>query len=550
VVVAAAILATAFVLLNLLPLWHTDVWAHLKFGHWMVEYRALPEHEPFADLADKEAPYINFQWLSQLALYFVFKLGAKAAGGDELQQLSGSAQFLVTLHALLAVLRWGILFAALRRLSGSGAVACAGMLLAMVLSVPSIGVLRPQAFVEPLAAAILYVLSGPVLSKRGLIALGMIMILWANLHGSFLIGVILVAACVAYRNIQIRVEARARSVRPVFPDRPLRFLALPLTACACFVNPRGPLLYRDAFELSRNANIREMDEWRAIPWGTPAMYLLLGSLALVALTLITAWYLRPRAQRFTQHLPIVLFHVLVAFVLGVQTYFHVRLFPWWALLMPWVLAPHWKLLLDRFPAFADSVDSPTIRKTILTAAFAVLALRFSGPVQLLWDAEPKPLDKVLSAGTPWRLAAQLKAKSQDSKPLADWLAKQLAGRFHGRIFASESQADYLLWALPAGTVVSERFPLDWQMRIFVYTHVHLFPREIWEEAQRVKSGAPDWQEILDRRGVNLIIFECEEHPGLRARLHEAKDKWVIVRDEYRATKIRDPRMRIMIAHRR
>jgi hypothetical protein len=85
------------------------------------------------------------------------------------------------------------------------------------------------------------------------------------------------------------------------------------------------------------------------------------------------------------------------------------------------------------------------------------------------------------------------------------------------------------------------------MEIFVYTHVHLFPREIWEECQRVKSGAPDWQEILDRRGVNLIVFECEEHPGLRSRLLAAQDKWKIIFDETGGTKKPDPRIRMMIA---
>jgi hypothetical protein len=423
-VVATALLCLAFILLNALPLWHTDIWGHLKFGQWIVENRALPEHEPFADLADKQSPYISFGWLSQVALYFVFELGARAAGGDELRQLAGGAQFLVTLHALLAVLRWGILFAALRRLSGSGAVASAGMVLAMVLSIPSIGVLRPQAFVEPLAAAILYVLSGPVLSKRGLAAIVLIMILWANLHGSFLIGVVLVAGCVAYQVVKASIEARGHELRPALLGGLFRTLTLLLVACAAFVNPRGPLLYRDALELSRNANIREMDEWRAIPWGTPAMYLFLGSLVLLALTLIATWYLRPRAERFTQHLPLMLFHVLIVFVLGVQTYFHLRLFPWWALLVPWVLAPHWKLLLERFPAFTASVDLPSLRKTILAGAFVLLALRFSGPVQILWDGEPKPLDRVLSAGTPWQLAAQLKAQSQALKPL---LRQRIAG---------------------------------------------------------------------------------------------------------------------------
>src|SRR5262245_22031974 len=57
-VVAAIALAVLFVLATWVQVWHTDVWAHLRFGEYMVQNGRLPTREMFSgDFADENALY-------------------------------------------------------------------------------------------------------------------------------------------------------------------------------------------------------------------------------------------------------------------------------------------------------------------------------------------------------------------------------------------------------------------------------------------------------------------------------------------------------------
>src|SRR5262249_5928982 len=114
-----ALLVGVFLLVNFLPLWHTDIWGHLKFGQWIVDNRRLPAHEPFCAAADKSAPYVNFQWLSQAGFYLVYHLGERLAGGEDLERTAGGVELLRTLHAVLITLRSALMIIALKRWTGS-----------------------------------------------------------------------------------------------------------------------------------------------------------------------------------------------------------------------------------------------------------------------------------------------------------------------------------------------------------------------------------------------------------------------------------------------
>src|SRR5207253_1629684 len=45
-VVAVAAVLAVFVFGTRVPLWHTDVWGHVKYGEWMVQNRAIPDRAP------------------------------------------------------------------------------------------------------------------------------------------------------------------------------------------------------------------------------------------------------------------------------------------------------------------------------------------------------------------------------------------------------------------------------------------------------------------------------------------------------------------------
>jgi len=144
-VVAVAILGFAFLIIDLHPMYYSDIWGHLKYGQWIVEHKWLPDREPFTPFSDQRQPFVNFYWLSQLLFYLVYHAGERAAGGDAIRRTEGGVEFLRALHAAVAVGQFLVLLAAFRLRSGSRAIACAGLAVCVILSSQGhLSVLRPQ----------------------------------------------------------------------------------------------------------------------------------------------------------------------------------------------------------------------------------------------------------------------------------------------------------------------------------------------------------------------------------------------------------------------
>ena len=54
------------------------------------------------------------------------------------------------------------------------------------------------------------------------------------------------------------------------------------------------------------------------------------------------------------------------------------------------------------------------------------------------------------------------------------------GQYRGAIFSSETQGDFLIWALPS------------DMPVLMFTHAHVFSFDHWEACRDVKAGNPGW----------------------------------------------------------
>ena len=167
-VLCATWLATSFNRLN-----HTDLWGHLSFGRWMVEHHALPRCDPFRSFAEPER-FLNVPWLSQLLGYLWYQaLGAEG---------------MVLGHALLLTVAvgWLALAVAGRGVSASWAAVAAAA--AYVLCLPVVGTLRPQVFGMVAFVGALWAISQLPRRRHPLVWLPLLFALWANLHGSFLVG--------------------------------------------------------------------------------------------------------------------------------------------------------------------------------------------------------------------------------------------------------------------------------------------------------------------------------------------------------------------------
>ena len=302
---------------------------------------------------------------------------------------------------MLVLLRFLALLAAFRRLGGSLPLACAGVVVALIASTGHIAVARPQVAGELGFACLLLALSRPAPSRRATWAVPTLFVVWANVHGSFAVGLIVLAACLAGRAIEVYQAAPARDPRTVLADdrvrRLLGILLASAAAIAC-LNPHGPFLYWYTVQLGRHPNMASLTEWNPVGlrpgWGWHWHYFFLPGL--VAGTRL----LSPRRSSPTEVL-------LMGF--AVLPCFQQRWMVWWIMLAPWLMLPHWAAIAARPPwCWLARRGEPSRLKALLAAQVLIALALFSTPGRWLLLRRPESLERAVSFDTPWRLAETLR----------------------------------------------------------------------------------------------------------------------------------------------
>ena len=154
-----------------------DSYLHIAAGRWMLAHGALPTHDPFSHTMPG-ALWISSEWLAQLVLAAVYD--AAGWGG------------LILLAALSVAAAVGLLTRfLLRRLPP---------LPALIAAVATTALLLPHVLARPhiLALPLLVLWAGSLLAARDEAKsppwpVLSVMLLWANLHGSFMFGLALAA---------------------------------------------------------------------------------------------------------------------------------------------------------------------------------------------------------------------------------------------------------------------------------------------------------------------------------------------------------------------
>ncbi len=544
-VLVAMVLMGVFWLANHAPLWHTDVWGHLKYGQWIDQHHQLPEHELFLqDLTPGEA-YAPFAWLAQWTFYKVYQFGGWLAGSDPEMHMAGGVAALRFFHAVLVVARFAIMFLAFRRVSQSFGWALAGLVVMALFSFSNLGILRPQVFGELCFALLLLSLSDPVPTKLAIYGMPVVFAFWVNWHGSFIVGLVFILGIIGGQMLRI-VRTAGVKVRAYWRDEAFRMLMRLLWLAILAVglcNPRFFAIYTEIWSFGDHPNLAFMDEWKPLEWHTPFGYVFLASLVLVLCTHATGLLRPAEPQPDRTFGPIPLGQMILLVLLGWQVYQHQRMMLWWIMVMPWICLPPWARLTA--PSQAHTAFSIWSPKTVGQALRPLLIIGVMVWIGFLWSSlgfvwsqgGPSLLHQSLHPGTPYLLAKQLQHPEENFFPeLAAWLRKEVGhGPFPGRIFASETQGEFLLWALPSA------------MHPPIYTHVHLVPKEHWQAIYTVKAGMAGWRSILDRWQVNLMVFEAELHPQLRLEVYLDNVHWMVVLDETGDARKRDPRSRLLIA---
>ena len=332
-----------------------DVSWHIAAGRWIIGHRAVPATDPFSFTMGGE-PWVAFEWLSQIIYASAFDF-AGYAGSAAVVSLA-----ILALHL--------VIFLFLRPRVGPIAmllafVAMDAVLITFVLA-------RPHVLVWPVVAVWTAVLLDR--RDRGLpppLALALLMILWANLHGSFILGFVIAGAIALDALIAAQWSRRALTGWLLFG-----LLALG----AALVNANGVAGFLHPVTVMGLENLAYIEEWEpSSPSHTPLFY---GVLTLTLGALLI------RGAKLS------LGETLLLLVLLLLAFTQVRQQAWLAIVAPLILtprlAPHGRA--DAPPTFASAAGKRGWLGAAAVIGLLALGTRLFVPLQPKEDvANPRTL---------------------------------------------------------------------------------------------------------------------------------------------------------------
>lgn len=232
-----------------------DTYLHIAAGQWMLAHHAIIYSDPFSyTLAGR--PWLTHEWLSEVVMAIVYGLGSWQAL-DLLFAFAAAASAFLLARSLL------------RYLNPIPAVVV--QQLALICIFPHF-LMRPHALALPLLIAWTYGLLIARDEKRGPhLALLPLMVLWANLHGSFVVGLFLVAVF----GLEAAIEAGKRWPQAL---RPWLVFGVAATIAA-LITPHGLAGLIFPFQLASSPALLRIWEWQSstFPRVTPLEVFLLAT---------------------------------------------------------------------------------------------------------------------------------------------------------------------------------------------------------------------------------------------------------------------------------
>ena len=262
-----------------------DIWWHLRDAAEQLHAHAFLNQDAFSFTAI-HAPWINHEWLAELPYW----LGWHLAGARGLRFVTGAA---------IEIIFIGVYWLAYRR-SASWPCATLATLVASLLSTVSFG---PRTLLFGWICLVAELIVFELFEQIPYLALSLplLFLVWINLHGSWLIGIILLAVFSTSGLFDID---RGLIRSPSFNSTHRRCLALvlPLSLCALLGNPYGWHLVAYPFDLAfhQTLNISHVEEWRPLDLQSSRGVIFLASLLVLFLTQIITLPIRRRAWTLSE----------------------------------------------------------------------------------------------------------------------------------------------------------------------------------------------------------------------------------------------------------
>jgi hypothetical protein len=413
----------------------SDLWWHLAAGREIIQTRTLwlVDDWSYTELA---SPWHNHEWLADLVFYAWASLMGVSS--------------LVYWKWLLIIATFAALQNVLSRVSGNAAAALAASAVAVAIAAPFLD-MRPQLYTL-LGVAVLLNLS--LLRRPPLLLLLGLFLVWANLHGGFVFGLMLLGILLfPWRDIRL----------PALRDAALRWGCC---AAVCLLNPDGINIFTLPVEYALNADspYRGLAEWRS-PFESGGIRSSLYLYTLVIAAALALSWLLPSLRRRVPFLPEALVFALLSAAMSATSRRFIIL---WAMGFALLLAPFAAALLRQ--RFVRPLLWP-----LLFTAFIWGAVRLA----------PYPLRADVAFH-------YLTAEYVYPHGLADFVE---LNDLQGKTFAYYNWGGYLHWRG------------DGQLKVFLDGRANtLFDDATYLDYLAVLGGRAGWIERVEQSGAQLFLW--------------------------------------------
>jgi len=476
-------------------LWDYDFWWHIASGRLIVNEGHLPDADHFSFTSAIEGYnnphplWENFvlrqYWISQVLFYVIFN--NTGPGG------------IVILRSLLLVVTIFIVFWHIYRVNRRLPFAFIFSFLLFTISIRFIGE-RPVLFSIMFTALSLSILEN-YRSKidRKIFILPFVMLLWSNMHGGFIIGIVIISAYMLGEGIKAFFRKSSLSKK----ELALFYASTSIALIASYLNPTGWDAFQIAFSSKYNIFWAGVQEWQS------PISLYLNKVRPLEFSYVILGLLCPLLLIIkNRRLDIAHFILISCFFYGALT--AERYVIYYAIVVIMISGREFNAMAD------DLLYKRMGRKSFESIYYYIVIL--SACSVLLFAIG------VFASG---KIKLEVEKNFSVPEGAVNFIDNN---QLEGNIFNEYRYGGYLIWRFPGkkrvfidGRSLHEKFVTEYK--------IISGAREYVEKSQITTNKAPAWDLLLDRYKTDLILMSTfdlsYEVPGLIFKLL-SNDKWVPV----------------------
>lgn len=440
-----------------------DYFWHLRAGQWVIENKRFPVNDPFL-WSQVSTPWLHHGWLSDVGMYWILSNWGSGA--------------ISAVIGLLFSLTLGVMYWCARQYAPE-VISFLLVLVGAAVILPWAGP-RPQSVTYFFIAFFITVLLR--FKDQGLTKLiwllPVLIIPWANLHGGYIVGIVLVGIVAGLIVLEMLWESPSLWLTSLKATRPLWICMLLAIAAAC-INPYRVDLLTLPFKALSQWIIPYIGEWHPPHFGTREAS---SFYALLALWMMMQIYRERRPTLFELGIPLIFIGMGLA---------HARHLPLAAVVLTAfnarMVMEVWARVQGTFKRKFARPSSPLRSRPDEVGAVKYLfnwALVFVNLMTTFFMMQNK-VDKQLKS---WNDVIGFSA--------IEYLAKHPAP---GPIFNEYGFGGYLTWRL---------WP---EQKAFIDGRSDMFSDQFSKDYFAIINGKPDWEQKFDKHQFNTVVIG-KAHP--------------------------------------